>query len=178
MEELGCSCIFSPCRKNVSDILTTPLGSQAVETREVMYPKMQNQQKDDVSHTNCRSKRNRMILCSARRAWWSWAEISSILSSLSCWRCSKSCDEIAPNSRSHPRSEGWRENQLSYSREKFSSTHLYTLLAIILMDESSYISCFTWYLWKNFVVAWKCKNNELQVQPRREWRLQPIINKA
>ena len=44
--------IFGPCRKNVPDILATPLGSQAAETKEVMYPKMQNQQKDDVSHTN------------------------------------------------------------------------------------------------------------------------------
>ena len=50
--DLGRFHIFSPCRKNVPDILATQLGSQVVETREVMYPKMQNQQKDDVSHTN------------------------------------------------------------------------------------------------------------------------------
>ena len=97
----------------------------------------------------CHSKRNRMILCRARRAWWSWAEINSILSSLSCWWCSKSCDEIAPTSGSHPRSEGWGENQLSYSREKnFFHSSILFILAIILMDESSYISWFTWYLWK------------------------------
>ena len=43
---------FSPLSQNVPDILATLLGSQVAEIREVMYPKMQNQQKDDVSHTN------------------------------------------------------------------------------------------------------------------------------
>ena len=52
MGDLGRSRIFDPCRKNVPDILVTPLGSQVAETREVMYLKMRNQQKDDVSHTN------------------------------------------------------------------------------------------------------------------------------
>ena len=39
MGDLGRSRIFDPCRKNVPDILVTPLGSQAVETREIMYTK-------------------------------------------------------------------------------------------------------------------------------------------
>ena len=52
MGDLGHFRIFGPCRKNIPDILATPLGSQAAKTREVMYLKMQNQQKDDVSHTN------------------------------------------------------------------------------------------------------------------------------
>ena len=43
---------FPPLSQNVPDILATLLGSQVAEIREVMYPKMQNQQKDDVSHTN------------------------------------------------------------------------------------------------------------------------------
>ena len=42
MEDLGYSCIFSHCRKNVPDILATLLGSQVAEIREVMYLKMQN----------------------------------------------------------------------------------------------------------------------------------------
>ena len=52
MGDLGHFRIFGPCRKNIPDILATPLGSQAAETREAMYPKMQNQQKYDVPHTN------------------------------------------------------------------------------------------------------------------------------
>ena len=50
--DLGRFRIFGPCRKNVPNILVTPLGSQSAETREVMCSKMQNQQKDDVSYTN------------------------------------------------------------------------------------------------------------------------------
>ena len=42
--------------------------------------------------------------------------------------------------------DGGRINFLIQGK-KISSTHLYYFLAIILMDESSYISCFTWYLW-------------------------------
>jgi len=38
--------------QNIPNILETPLGSQVAETKEVMYPKMQNQKKDGVSHTN------------------------------------------------------------------------------------------------------------------------------
>ena len=52
MGDLGHFRIFGPYRKNIPDILATPLGSQATETKEVMYPKMRNQQKDNVSHTN------------------------------------------------------------------------------------------------------------------------------
>ena len=52
MKHLGLSRIFGPCCKNVINILATPLGSQAAKTREIMYPKTQNQQKDYVSHTN------------------------------------------------------------------------------------------------------------------------------
>ena len=169
---MGCSHIFNPCRK------TSPTFGNSAEQEKSCIRRCNTNKKMMFLPPTCCSKRNRMILCSARRAWWSWAEISSILCSLSCWRCSKSCDKIAPTFGSHPRSEGWRENQLSYSREKFSSTHLYYFLAIILVDESSYISCFTWYLWKNFVVAWKCKNGDPQVQSRREWRLRPIIKNA
>ena len=52
MKHLGLFRIFGPCCKNVLNILATPLGSQATKTREIMYPKTRNQQKDGVSHTN------------------------------------------------------------------------------------------------------------------------------
>ena len=53
------------------------------------------------SHQLVVPRENCMMLCCTRRAWWSWAEKSSILSSLNCWRCSKSCDKIAPTFGSH-----------------------------------------------------------------------------
>ena len=43
---------FWPSSQNVPNILATPLGSQATNTREMVPLKVWNQQRDGVSHTN------------------------------------------------------------------------------------------------------------------------------
>ena len=152
--DLSRFCIFGPCRKTSPTFWRLRWGVKLL-TQEKWCLQRGGTSKEMVFLTpTCHSKGNCMMFYRARRALWSWAWKSSILSSLRYWRWSDSCNKIASTSGNHPRSEGWRDYQLSYSRKKnfFHSSILLLLLllflAIILMDESSYISCFTWYLWK------------------------------
>jgi len=59
---------FGPCRKNYTNILATPLGSQAVEIRGIMSLKMRNQQKMMLSTPTCHSKRQQMMSCYHKRS--------------------------------------------------------------------------------------------------------------
>ena len=59
---------FGPYCKNISDILMTPLRSQAAERREMMPLKMQPVKRWCFSSQLVIPKRNRMILCYVRRA--------------------------------------------------------------------------------------------------------------
>ena len=171
--------IFGPCYKTSRTFWRLRWGVKQLKQEKSCIRRCKTSKKMMFLASTCRSKRNRIILCCARKAWWSWAEISSILSSLSYWKCSKSCDEIAPTSGSHLRSEGWRENQLSYLMKKkflpliyiiFFSYHPYGWIIIYLLLYMIFV--------KIFVKAWKCKNGKPQVQLRREWQFQPIINNA
>ena len=94
----------------------------------------------------CRFKRNHMILCHTRKAWWSWAEISSILEMLQImWR-------NRSNLRKPPKK--WRmEGESTFlfkgkKKKKIFHSSILFIFSYHLIEESSYISWFTWYLWK------------------------------
>ena len=182
--DLSRFCIFSPCRKTFPIFWRLRWGVKLL-TQEKWCLQRGGTSKEMVFLTpTCHSKGNCMMFYRARRALWSWAWKSLILSSLRYWRWSDSCNKIASTSGNHPRSEGWRDYQLSYSRKKISSTHqYYYYYYYFFFSYHSYEWIIIYLLLymifvKIFVATWKCKNGEPQIQPRREWWFQPIINNA
>ena len=184
--DLSHFCIFGPCRKTSPTFWRLRWGVKLL-TQEKWCLQRGGTSKEMVFLTpTCHSKGNCMMFYHARRALWSWAWKSSILSSLRYWRWSDSCNKIASTFGNHPRSEGRRDYQLSYSRKKnffhssilyyyyyyyyFFSYHSYEWIIIYLLLYMIFV--------KIFVAAWKCKNGEPQIQQRREWWFQPIINNA